>query len=171
MESQANKQNSNVFGIIALVIAIISLFTPRIFLTLVLLALAIFTILGFVKDNSKIFSFLALGIGGFIFFSLFSDALKSEQSYSITYKVTCKECEVRYTNETGGNDKVELVYGGWSKDITAKGDDFLHLSAQNHDCADPIHASISINGKMVKAETSTGKYSIASTSCRPKDEE
>lgn len=170
METQTNKQNSNVFGIIALAVAIISLFTPRIFLTLVLLALAIFTILGLVKDSSKIFSLIALAIGGFIFYNLFSEAAKSVQSYSIKYEVTCKECEVMYTNETGGHDKVEKVFGSWSQDITAKGDDFLYLNAQNHDCADPITASISVNGKIVKTETSRGEFSIASASCRPKDE-
>ena len=169
MGTESKKQKSNTFGIIAVVIGLISLFTPRIFLSMVLIGLAIFTILGLVKDRTKIYSIIALIIGCFILYLLFSEAKKSVESFDVVYRVECSDCDISYTNASGGTDNVKNVNGRWRQSITAKGDDFLHLYAQNNRNSSSVTAEIYVNGFPAKTETSSGEYAIASASCQPKD--
>jgi uncharacterized protein (UPF0333 family) len=98
-----------------------------------------------------------------------NDAAKSTQTYQVEYKVICVGCDVSYTNATGGTDLLDEVTGAWSKIITAQGDDFIHLSAQNGDADLPITVTIKVNGKVLETETSNGRFAIADVSCYPKD--
>ncbi len=98
------------------------------------------------------------------------DAAKSIQTYQVEYKVICVDCDVSYTNETGGTDQLNEVTGPWSKEISAKGDDFIHLRAQNGNLNNlPVTVTIKINGKVVETETSNGRFAIADVYCKPKD--
>ena len=169
MENNQKSKRTNVFGIIAASIGVIAIFTPRIFLTPVLIGLIIFTILGLAKDRHKIYSLLGLAIGALILFFEFKDSADSVKIYSVEYSVECVECDCSYTNVTGGTDNIETIRGTWSKKISAQGDEFLYLSAQNGQVSNSITATIKVNGKIVDTETSNGRFAIASASCNPKD--
>lgn len=134
-----------------------------------MIALAIFTVLGLIRDGSKIPSVIALAIGGLIFFSELSDAKKSIDIYSVEYQVECYKCEVTYINTTGGTNKVEDVRGSWNMTFQFKGDDFIKVSGQNQGVDKEITARILVNGRLLKEETSQGKYQIAGVYGTPKN--
>jgi hypothetical protein len=169
MSGNKEQKRSSTWGTIALVIGIISIFTPRLFLSIILLALAIFTILGLIKDSSKIPSIIALVIGGLIFFSELNYEKKSLDTYSVEYQVECYKCDVNYTNETGGSNKVEKVKGNWSVTLNFKGDNFIRVSGQNQDVDKEITARILVNGKLLKEGKSQGRYQIAEVYGTPKN--
>ncbi len=162
-------KKTNVFGIIAAAIGVVAFFTPRLFLTPVLIGLLIFSILGLVKDRHKIYSLFGLGIGALILYVEFKDAANSMKLYEVEYRVECVECDCSYTNITGGTDRVENIRGIWTEKVTVPGDEFVHLSAQNSKVTSSITATIKVNGKLVETETSSGRFAIASVSCNPKD--
>ncbi|GAB3278313.1 hypothetical protein GCM10027347_52620 [Larkinella harenae] len=166
---QSNNQRSSVFGIIAVVIAIIIFFTPRFLLTIPIIGVVAFSIIGLVRDKNKIFSLLALLIGGIVIFALFSEAMQSNDYYTVEYEVTCLDCDVSYTNDTGGTDKVDKVAAYWSKRVVVRGDEFVMLSAQNNNEDTEVIARISVNGKLLEEESSKGKYVMASVSGRPEE--
>lgn len=166
-------KRSSTFGIIAIVISIIAFNTPRFLLSMVLIALAAFIIIGFVRDGNKIFSGIATLITFFLFYIMYQSEVyeeeKSNATYSVQYVVTCVDCDVTYTNETGGTDEKKKASIRWQQSIEAKGDEFLHLSAQNNGYSSEVTAKIYINGILMADESSTGDYAIASVSCRAED--
>ncbi|AXE16251.1 hypothetical protein DR864_00465 [Runella rosea] len=132
------------------------------------MALAVFALIGLIRDGSKMFSILSIIIGGFLFFLIAKESVDEVSDYSVEYRVDCRECDISYTNSTGGTDKAG-GYVGWSRRITAKGGDFLYINAQNGSEGGSVKASIYVNNILVKSETSSGEFSIASASCRPVD--
>lgn len=164
----ATSSKSSTFGIIALIISVFLFFTPRFLLSLGMMALAVFTIIGLIRDGTKVFSVIAMLLGGTIFYFLVNESMSAIEQYEVEYRVFCGECTVNYTNSTGGTDKVEAS-ANWSRTITAKGEDFLYLSVQNGQGSTRAKAAIYINGKLLKEEVSSGEYTIASASGRPMD--
>lgn len=162
MSDKKETTKSSVYGTIAIVIAVIIFFTPKLFLSMALIGLAIFTILGLIMDGSKIPALIALVIGGFILYVEVSYEMKSLENYSVEYQVECTRCEVSYTNTTGGLNKVEDVRGNWSMKLEFKGGEFINVSAQNEGVSDEVTARILVNGRLLKEESSQGKYQIAS---------
>lgn len=167
MENKQRKSKST-YGIIALAIAILSMFVPKIFLTLVLILIAIFMILGFINDRLKIYSLIALIIVGFIIFSMFKESAMGAIDYIVTYEVVCEDCDVSFANETGGTDKIENVRGAWQKKITLSGNDFIYLTAQNSTTERDIIVRVYVNGILFQEEKSSGRFAIANVSGRPK---
>ncbi len=137
--------------------------------TPILIGLVIFTILGLVKDKSKVFSLFGLAIGALILFVGLKDAADSVKLDEIEYRSECFECDLNYANITGGTDKVKTIRGVWTETITAPGDEFIHLSAQYGKVTSGVTATISVNGKIVETETSSGRFATASVSCNSKD--
>lgn len=169
MSDNKEPKKSSTWGTIALIIGVISLFTPRLFLSIIMIALAIFTVLGLIRDGSKIPSVIALIIGGLIFFSEVNEAKKSIDIYSVEYQVECYKCEVSYINTTGGTNKVEDVTGSWTMTLQFKGDDFIKVSGQNQGIDKEIVARILVNGRLLKEEKSQGRYEIAGVYGTPKN--
>jgi hypothetical protein len=134
-----------------------------------MIALAIFTVLGLIRDGSKIPSVIALVIGGLIFFSEVNEAKRSIDIYSVEYQVECYKCEVSYINTTGGTNKVEDVTGSWTMTLQFKGDDFIKVSGQNQGVDEEITARILVNGRLFKEEKSKGNYQIAGVYGTPKN--
>ncbi|GAB3783280.1 hypothetical protein GCM10028818_40940 [Spirosoma horti] len=178
--NQTAPKNSSTFGIIAIVTAIIAFNTPRFMLSMVLIALAAFTIIGFVRDGNKIFSSIALLIGLFLLYAIYQDeAIRADNEaaelenasklYSVKYEVICPKCSATYTNATGGSDEDEVTSVSWSKTLSIRGDQYVHLSAQNSDYGGKVTAYIYVNDHLMATEESTGEYKIASVSCQPKD--
>jgi membrane protein implicated in regulation of membrane protease activity len=178
--NQPQQKQSSTFGIIAIVISIIAFGTPRFLISMVLIALAAFIIIGFVRDGNKIFSGIALAIGAFLLFMMYQsevqraeeDAFKEEQenaTYTVKYETVCVRCDVRYTNETGGTDEEKNVPVEWSQTVQVKGTEFIHLSAQNDDYTGEVYARIKVNNRIISEESSKGAYAVASVSCQPKD--
>ena len=169
MSDNNEPKKSSTWGTIALIIGVISLFTPRLFLSIVMMALAIFTVLGLIRDSSKIPSVIALIIGGLIFFSEVKEAKRSIDIYSVKYQVECYKCEVSYINSTGGTNTVEDVKGSWTITLPFKGDDFIKVSGQNQGVDKEITARILVNGRLFKEERSQGDYQIAGVYGNPKN--
>lgn len=162
-------KRSSTFGIIATVVGLLAYMTPKIFLSIVLIALAAFVIIGFIRDGSKIFSTLGLLLGLGIIYMLFKEASNEQASYTIRYEVSCFSCDVNYTNPSGGSDQDKNGGRYWTKTITAQGDQFLSLSAQNKETALELSAKIYVNDVLVASESATGEYAMASVNCRPAD--
>jgi len=166
---QPNKRT--VWGIVAIVVAVLTLFAPQLFFVLLAIMVAVFAIVGLIFDGSKTPSVIALVIIGFFFYGFITmenqEQVAKTQVYTIRYKVTCKYCDISYTNETGGTTKVENVEGIWFVDVKSRGDQFLHLSAQNNIYSDEIESQILLGDQIVKSEKSSGNYAIASVSCYP----
>ena len=169
MEDQTQKPKTNKYGIIALVIAIFSLFVPNFMLTVVMMAVATLMILGFINDRSKTYSFIALIVLVIILFSEFKDTAKGLSEYTIKYEVTCSDCDISYTNSTGGTDKVDNIIDSWQQEIKFKGDDFVYLSAQNGNTDSEVSVKIYVNNILFKEAKSNGKFSIANVSGKPKN--
>lgn len=162
-------KRSTVWGPIAVVIGVLILFTPRFLVTPVLIALFAFALLGLVRDGSKILAVLALIPGLFIVYGLFSDVAASARDYEIEYQVMCAECEVRYSNQSGGTDE-ETVVGSWKKRIIRRGDEFVNISAQNSgDFRGLVEVYVMVDGKELKHETSSGRFSVAQVYFRPEE--
>lgn len=161
----SKEKNSSVFGIIAIVIGVLALFTPKLLLTPVLGAAVIFMIIGFARDGSKVASTISLIVVVFMFYILFDEVASEISEYRVTYEVECKECSVRYVNSTGGTTEEENVRGFFSTHETVLGKDFIRVSAQNEKGAEgEITSRIKVNGILLEEETSSGKYAIASVS-------
>lgn len=171
---------SSTFGIIAIVVSIIAFNTPRFLLSIVLIALAAFIIIGFIKDGNKLFSGIALAIACLLFYAMYQDEVtradneayemeKSNKLYTVKYETICSKCDVSYTNETGGTDEQKDVYSVWSDTFQIKGSQFVSLSVQNSDNATMVVARIYVNNQLIATEQSTGEYKIASVNCRPQD--
>ncbi|GAB4042584.1 hypothetical protein GCM10028810_01950 [Spirosoma litoris] len=147
---------------------------------MVLIALAAFIILGFIRDGSKVFSSIALVIGVALLFVIYQndlaqetrEAIRKEQDdalYTVRYETACSDCNVRYTNRSGGTDAEKSVPVRWSRTLQIKGNQFINFSAQNTNYSGKIFVRLYINDKLFKEESSSGEYAIANISCRPKD--
>ena len=171
MITQTTNKKSTLWGIIALVVSIVSLFAPVLFLSLFAIVVVIFAIVGLVWDGNKIPSIVALVLFGLAFWSnIKMDEVQQaakEKLYNVRYKVICESCDISYTNDTGGTNKLEDKKGVWFIDLKIGGDQFIYLSAQNASYSKRVEAQILIDDLVVKSEVSEGGYSIASVSCRP----
>lgn len=84
-------------------------------------------------------------------------------SYKVTYRVDGSgTASLTYANETGGTEQREVSLP-WEKRFDGKPGQFLYLSAQDKNGGTGT-VSISINGRVVKDATSSGRYSIATVS-------
>jgi len=140
---------------------------------MVFIAIAAFVIIGFMRDGNKIFSTIAMLLGGFLFFMLVKQEINEDEQnngmYSVRYEVDCTHCDVSYTNSSGGTDKESEVKGTWSQTVEIRGDEFVYLSASNEPDSYSAGVRIYVNDKFVDGERSSGQYSSASVSCQPKD--
>lgn len=156
-------------GIIALFIVVIAFFTPRLFLSFILMAIAIFGILGLFKDRNPAFAVLALIGGGLILYAESVRHASGSKVYEVTYQVDCHGCDIRYTNATGGEVKLDN-YGNLYQTIKATGDTYITLSANNgYDTEGEVTASVYVNGNLLKTETGSGKGASAYVSVFPKE--
>ncbi|HEV7348214.1 hypothetical protein [Telluribacter sp.] len=164
-----NDNTSSFRGMVALIIAIFAFFTPRLFLSFILIGIAIFAILGLAKDKVKIYAVAALLIGGFILYAESVRHASGSKVYEITYQVECDGCDVRYTNATGGDVKLDN-HGNLFKKLRATGDTYINLSAMNsYDTKGEVTASVYVNGVLLKTETGSGKGALAYVSVFPKE--
>lgn len=160
--------SSSTFGIISIVVGVLGFFAPKLFISMILMALAIFVILGFIKDGSKGPAVIGMLLGFFIFYLLTQEELNKSKPYNVEYRVQCYQCDVSFTNETGGTDEATEVGDNWSKYITVKGGEYLTLHARSRhgDIAD-VRAEILVNNVVVESKTSSGKYASVILSCTP----
>lgn len=160
----------NYFGIISFVFALLSLFTPKIFLILPLSIGIIFGIIGSFK-TSRALSLISLVLLGITVFSvigeLTADQIASDKTYKVEYVVVGDDFKVTYQNSSGGTDHEEVM-GSWEETVYLKGNDFAYISAQNSRKSGNINVKIYIDDKLCKTSTSSGAYAIASESCFPK---
>ncbi|WP_342088047.1 hypothetical protein [Dyadobacter sp. OTU695] len=167
-------QKSNTFGLVALVLSIGSLFVPKLFVSLVLIATAVFILLAFFKDKHVLLPIIACLISAYTISLL----LKAEQPSSPTtevstcdvkYEVICAKCTVTYINDSGGENEIEIEPSPpsyeWSKSISVKQDTHVSVFARTDN--GPVHVKAFVNGLMVREEHSNTDYSSASVSFRP----
>ncbi|MGG7661064.1 hypothetical protein [Dyadobacter sp. BHUBP1] len=163
------KGGSSTFGLVAIAICVVSFFTIRLFLSMILVGIAIFAIIGLIRDSSKIWSILALCWAGFLIYSESDRASKDFETYSVKYEVTCGKCSVTYTNATGGNENYKDI-DHFLKTVSLKGDTYASLSAINdYESFGTVTVNIFVNGNLLKTETSTGQMAVASAYCFPRE--
>lgn len=162
------ERNSSVFGILCLIAAILGWGTPRLLLDFMYLAIFGFGLVGIIRDGHKAWSLAGLAIGGWLVWTHASTVVEEErvknEIYFIKYEVTCRYCDVSYTNDTGGTSEREDIKGSFMQIEMLKGDEYISLSAQNGRSAEDVTVRIYINDVLVGSETSSGRYAIASAS-------
>jgi hypothetical protein len=172
IQNKKSAGNGNVFGAIALVLSILSLLLPRLLIALPILLGFIFSFIGLSRDSRKSYSVIALVLLiSFGLFDLYNEAnqqLAEEYSYSVKYVVEGEDFSVSFTNETGDLSN-EDGRGRWTKTITLKGGDHAYVTAQNQKSSGEISVEVYVNNELMDSGYSTGEYSIATASCRPKD--
>lgn len=164
------KKQSTTFGIIALVISCFLFFTPRLLLSIGLMAWAIFFIISLVRESNKILPIVSLFLAMGILYLLVKEEVNAQSDYQVLYTVECTECDITYTNDSGGTDQLDDFTGGtFNKVVTVKGNSFLTLSAQLGGDGGTATVKASVNDAVIKTETSTGAYKMASIMFRPDD--
>jgi hypothetical protein len=169
MSKEASQSSSSTFGIIAVVISIVALFTPRLFLSMIVIGIVIFSIIGLVKDKSKVFSIIALLVCGFIFYLEIQRELSKSELYKVSYLVACVDCQIRYTNESGGEVILENR-NFLDETVELTGDTYVTLSAINsYDRTGDAEVSIYVNGVLLETKKSSGRGASAFISCMPNE--
>jgi hypothetical protein len=174
---QKEKPSSNkigVLGLISVIFGVILLGTPMFLFDMFFIIALLFGIIGLFVDKNKVLAFIGLAVCAFFFFvkvnQEVSDTQKEESFYEVKYVVTCAECRVNYTNETGGTTTEEKASLRWEKTLKIKGDEYVSLDAQNNsDFTTPVTVFVSVNGEVVESKKSEGKYAVASVSFFPKN--
>lgn len=158
-----------VWGLIALVASVLLLFTPRFLVTPVLIAVFAFAVVGLFRDSSKFPALLSLVPAFFIIYTFFGEALDSSATYRVEYEAYCIGCTVRYSNGSGGTDE-EAVSSSWKQTVSARGDDFLSLSAQNSgENTGTVQVVVRVDGKKLTEKSSSGRFAVAQVHFRPKE--
>jgi|GEM_PF-4520690 len=165
------KENKSIlFGIIALVCAVLSIILPPFFITIPIILGFLFAIIGLFKDSKKWASVIAIVILVFFgFISIkgqFDTEISKSKSYTVRYEVEGKDFDVSYNNESGGMNN-EKGRGYWSKTLILKGDVHAYVTAQNNTGSTKVSVSIYIDGVLKEFATSEGEYSIANVGCFP----
>lgn len=91
----------------------------------------------------------------------------SPQSYDATYEVSGTGiglANITYSNQDGGTQQKEVGLK-WSESFKVRPGAFLYLSAQTT-ASGSITSRILINGQVRKTATSSGQYTIATSSYR-----
>lgn len=85
---------------------------------------------------------------------------------SVRYVVTgtASEVDVTYSLGDGGTEQIAAARLPWSRDLRARADASLYVSAQNATDAGKVVVSIWIDGEIAKTAASEGAYVIAATS-------
>lgn len=165
MEQQ--KRNSSVFGILCLVAAVLGWRTPRLLLDFMYMAIFGFGLIGIIRDGRKVWSIAGMVVGGLLVYAHASTVISEEQvknkMYLVRYEAACRMCDVSYTNSTGGTDRQESL-PGFSYSVPLRGDDYVNFSAQNSIGDGEVTARLYVNDLLVKTETSSGRYAVASVS-------
>jgi len=158
MGTENKRKVSNTFGIISMVIAIMSLITQKAYLIYVLLTLALIIIFSLMKDRSKVFGIIALVIALYTFATYFKETKTSVDTYKIDYFVRCTDCALSYTNETGGYNTGEHCYDTWHKQIITNigHDDFILSASYIGEDSATVYVRVSVNGKEVKSQSGNG---------------
>jgi hypothetical protein len=173
---QKAKSSSNkigVMGLISVVLGVMLLGTPMFLFDMFFIIALLFGIIGLFVDKNKVLAFMGLAICALFFFvkakQEVSDIQKEECFYEVKYVVTCAECRVNYTNDTGGTTTEEKASLRWEKTLRIKGDEYVSINAQNNsDFTTPVTIFVSVNGQVVESKKSEGKYAVASISFFPK---
>ncbi|MCF0059887.1 hypothetical protein MUK70_11615 [Dyadobacter chenwenxiniae] len=167
------ESNSSTYGIIAIAICVVSLFTIRLFFSLFMLGIVVFAVIGLLKDSAKIWSAAALIFAAFLYMSeaktSYDRQISKNNYYKIQYKVICGGCNVTYTNESGGEDNFKNQTEFY-RTIQMKGDQDLRLYARNdYRVQGSVTVEIYVNGELLKSETSSGELASASVFGYPED--
>lgn len=169
--SNMDKRNNSIFGIIAIIMAILTFFTPRIFLIFPIAVGLIFGLIGLFKKGGRILSLISLALIGLILYSVGKSSYEKEVAeikfYDVKYEVIGQTYDITYQNQTGGSDH-EVGSGTWEKNLRMQGSDFAYISAQNSKYSKKITVNIYINDVLCQTSTSSGNYAIANVSCYPK---
>lgn len=152
------KSGSSIFGLIAVGICVVSLVTIRLFLSMVLLGIVIFAIIGLLRDSAKIWSIAALIWAGFLVFGESEREASKSKVYEVTYRVECASCKVEHTNSTGGKDEFNCSPCSMNTKLRFRGDEYITLSAYaNEDNNGSVMAEILVDGRTLKHEQSNGE--------------
>jgi hypothetical protein len=172
-QSSPARKQSNLFGLIALVIAAFTLVVPLFLLSRLLIPGAILAMIGLAKDGNKIFSGAAIVLGLLVFYTKYQHDLGGDeldnQRYKVTYEVDCKDCTVRFINASGDTKVESGVYGRWTKSVQANGNTFVNVTAQPNGNDPNASVRLYVNGTYMDGEHSSGNYVAASASCQPRD--
>lgn len=145
------------YGIIGIALSILTLFTPKLFFFLMLGAITVFTLIGYVKDNTMIASILStIMIVVLSVINFYSEPQPNPPPpivHDLEYRVSCIECEIQYTGEDGKNIKIQNK-GYWSKTIKVKSGGKVRLiaSIDKKSPNNEVSGSISLDGEVVSSE-------------------
>lgn len=150
-----DKANIPLYGIIGIALSILTLFTPKLFFFLMLGAITIFTLIGYVKDSTIIASVLSTIMIVVLFaINFYNEQPKASQVvHDLEYRVSCIECEIQYTGEDGDNIKIQNK-GYWSKTIKVKSGGKVRLiaSIDKNSPNNEVSGSIALDGEVVSSE-------------------
>lgn len=160
-QSSSSIKPGPVFTLLAVAATAVSLVTPKIFFFFPALA-ALGSLVAGLARREKGSGIGAAVIG--VFFALIVFGLSYHPTYRVTYKVSGSG-PASLTYEDEGGTAQEKVVLPWAKTITKKGGDFLYISAQNEDeHGGTIEATIEADDHPLKTSSSSGRFTIASTS-------
>lgn len=161
---------SSIFGLISIGICVVSLVTIRLFLSMILLGIVIFAIIGLIRDSAKIWSVAALIWAGFLVFGESEREASKSKVYEVTFKVDCASCKVEHTNGTGGKDEFNCSPCSLNTKVRLRGDEYVSLSAfANDDNNGSVSAQILVDGLPLKQEQSNGDRAHVYLTGFPKD--
>jgi hypothetical protein len=89
------------------------------------------------------------------------------EQYTVRYVVICTSCDVRYTNQEGGNDEAKGVISQWEKVLSFRGDAMVRLRAQNRGDSATIITQIYANDVLLATSTAKGAGAVVSTGGKP----
>ncbi|MFD2569455.1 hypothetical protein ACFSUS_02345 [Spirosoma soli] len=162
-------KRSNTFGIIATILGLTAFMVPRPLLLACLVTLTPLIALSFLRDRTKLLSFMATSLALGLLYLAIQEKDKGVSMYEVKYEVNGKNCLIEYTDATGGTIQEMNESGIWIKKMQMKGDVFIHLSARSKDSTSKVLAVIFVNDKPIEVESASGAYATASVSCQPQD--
>jgi hypothetical protein len=158
----ATQKNPPVFLLVGIASVVLTLFTPRIFVFFPLLFALACAGISWSRRESGWAAGVAI-VGCFTAFLIF--ALNYHPSYQVTYSVTGSGQLASVTYEGPGGTEQEKIVAPWQKTFTALDGKFLYISAQNEsETGGELQVSIDADGKNLKSSSSSGEFTIASTS-------
>lgn len=75
-----------------------------------------------------------------------------------------RSASLTYRNSSGGTEQKTITLPGSVKYTNFPKGGFMYIAAQNQGAVGSVNVSISVNGKLIKAATSSAPYGIASVS-------
>ncbi|WP_234733925.1 hypothetical protein [Tellurirhabdus bombi] len=110
---------------------------------------------------------IVIMLGGASWYFLQKKLNQREEIYTVRYVVICTNCDVRYTNQEGGNDEVKGIISNWEKALSFRGDAQVRLRAQNKGDSATIITQIYANDVLLASNTAKGAGAVVSTGGKP----